>query len=463
MLEPTDPADAVHVQAMVKQRVATTLSTPGLHSSLEVAWRSGAVTLPVISMPVTSLKFNPETHRIKAQRDFDELGDAAVRNAPWSVEAQSYLGQLLSALPVDPSKTDPAFEKLEEDLRGHGQKEPGIITPSGILINGNSRCAALRRIDEPNMRVAVLPNDWSWTDLAEVELDLQMRRDYKRDYSYINLLIAIEEAISSSSAELASKAFRMQKSTLDKHLWILALLRDLSAQSKSPAGQLNLRDFETDQGKLEELHRSYFTALKSDPSGAESLKQARLLALVMNKSKTDLRWISSDFYTTFLSPRVDTVTVTAKATEATSIPGLDISVAAAQQTSAPVSELVSSMARARAAARSLNPAEYEPAQQAYDDMNDALEAAINAAGRDARLKKRKVAAIEHVTTAFDALDAGAEEIAVARSKNALDEERLNEALMQLEETFNRFTRAALRSSSAEGAGFKWLEKLQDLN
>jgi ParB-like chromosome segregation protein Spo0J len=80
---------------------------------------------------------------------------------PWSEAAQQYLHHLLTRKPSNPEQVDPDYTALQEELEDFGQKEPGIISPYGILVDGNTRCAALRDLGEKNIRVGVLPTDTS--------------------------------------------------------------------------------------------------------------------------------------------------------------------------------------------------------------------------------------------------------------------------------------------------------------
>jgi hypothetical protein len=170
----------------------------GLQESVTIDWRGKQEPLPVIPMPVELLTYNPDTHRIRAQRSHDPQKDAALRSDPFGAEAQSYLHQLLIGDPAHPEKIDPAFEALRDDLSEHGQNAPGIITRSGILINGNTRRAALKELGSPNIRVAVLPDDASLDDRQAIELSLQLVREHKRDYSFMNFLLAIDARIARS-------------------------------------------------------------------------------------------------------------------------------------------------------------------------------------------------------------------------------------------------------------------------
>src|SRR5690606_16688683 len=111
-----------------------------------VDWRGQQKHLIVITMPVGMLYFNPDTHRIRAQKTLDPERNTILEELPWSEDAQQYLHKLLTCKPSDPNSIDPDFIALRDELDQFGQKEPGIITPDGILVDGNTRCAALREL-----------------------------------------------------------------------------------------------------------------------------------------------------------------------------------------------------------------------------------------------------------------------------------------------------------------------------
>ena len=171
------PPTAAAVASMVQQRIDA-LDRDGLTETTTVDWRGSTKTLPVIVMPVSSLYFNPDTHRVRAQRTLNPEKDAIVGSNPFGSEAQEYLRELLRADPREPTKDDPGFTALRDDLKDNGQTEPGVITRAGILINGNTRCAALREIGAEHIRVGVLPPDASHDDFLGVELALQLRKEF---------------------------------------------------------------------------------------------------------------------------------------------------------------------------------------------------------------------------------------------------------------------------------------------
>ncbi|MET4582329.1 hypothetical protein ABIE21_001839 [Conyzicola nivalis] len=459
-----EPLAASSTEEIVADRLRAVEAENGVKETLQIEWRSAPKSLSVITMPLNLLSYNPDTHRIKAQRDYDSGRDQSLSTDPWSAEAQQYLDYLLSALPNDPSKIDPAFEKLRDDLESYGQKEPGIITPSGILINGNSRCAALRKGNATQMRVAVLPSDWSWTDVSAVELELQMRKDFRRDYSFVNTLLALDEAISEVGAETAMKSFRMQKTAFNRSIWILQTLRDLADRSKQDDGSsLNLRDFENDQGKLEELYRTFSATAKNDAEAADILRESRLLGLLLDKSKTDIRLVTEKFVPDYLDKLLAGTTFDSQpAAVGQQIPGLGRGLPSEPPVLQKVKGLVDQIAQLRTELLSENDAVNASAQRKYGEINGLVESALDAAGKSARLKKTQQAAIDRINDAADALENAVLEVADAKSKQALDEVSLDEAVTNLRRSISIFAGSVLRMTTMPKESAEWLAAMRAL-
>ena len=459
-----EPLSAKSTEELVANRLDALHSEKGVKESVQVEWRGTPKSLPVISMPLSLLYYNPDTHRIRAQRDYNQAGNDAITNDPWGNEAQQYLNYLLSAAPNDPSKVDPAFEKLRDDLETHGQKDAGIITPSGILINGNSRCAALREGNATQMRVAVLPIDWSWPDVSAVELELQMRKDYRRDYSFVNTLLALDEAISDVGSETAMKAFRMQKTTFNRSVWILQTMRELVDRSQTPDGAtLNHRDFENDQGKLEELYRTYTATAKSDPAAADLLRESRLIGLLLDKSKTDMRLVTDRFLADHLEKGLlgSQFDVKPSMTGAT-IPGLGRGLPGESASLQKARALVDSIAKLKTALASGDHEARAKAQTQYGEIDKAVENALDAAGKSARLKKTQQAAIDRINDAADTLEQAVLEVGDAKSKHALDETALDEAVTNLKRSLSIFAGSISRLTSLPKGSADWLNALRTI-
>src|SRR3954468_7292472 len=131
------PPKAAEISAIIAKRLDELGSKKDAEETVSIEWRGSTISIPVLSMEVDLLAYNPDTHRIRAQLSMDEGGAKALERDPWGDEAQGYLHRLLMGDPADPSKPDPSFIALQEDLKEYGQNEPGIVTRDGVLINGN--------------------------------------------------------------------------------------------------------------------------------------------------------------------------------------------------------------------------------------------------------------------------------------------------------------------------------------
>ncbi|GGK78283.1 hypothetical protein Sme01_23110 [Sphaerisporangium melleum] len=461
-----EPPGGNDVRTLVARRLAEVQRGQGARESVTIEWRSRPLSIDVIDVPVEMLYYNPETHRIRAQREHDPARDAYLTSDPWSQESQDYLHDLLKANPADPDREDPEFAGLRDDLKEYGQKDPGIITPSGILVNGNTRRAALKDLGSPNIRVGVLPSDWSWQDIGAVELELQLRKEHRRDYSYINWLLAIDEEETNGRgvAEIA-KSFRIHQKTVQQARWILSFIREAIDRSRiklSDGSTVSMRlvDFEQDQEKLKELHRVY-TNIK-DQEKADALKEARLLAIILGKSKTDVRLIEENFLERYLEPRLapELKSEGIRGSDTVKVPGLDINVrdtsTKIKQARATTDMVLRATAQTTAAAR-LTPKESSEANRIISAAENAVESGLTTAGRDIRLRKRKLAAPERLSDVNDLLLLCIDDIVQARSQGLFDHEALDDAILGLRDTLRKLAQQASRGVSDPGEGLIWIQ------
>ena len=375
--------NAEQVRQIVEDRLRAQEAQSGPKETVTIEWRGLQIHLPVISMPVDLLHFNPDTHRIRAQRSLDPARERDLEADPFGQSAQSYLHKLLTADPTDPTRIDSSFTALKDDLKEHGQNQPGIIARSGILINGNTRQAALKELGQKYIRVGVLPSDAGHDDLAAVELSLQLRRDHKRDYSFMNFLLAIEER--ANAGELDKKIqdeFHIKPSTYERSRWILSFVQEAIERSRvdSADGEkfsMRIIDFETHQGKLEELYRGYIALKVKSPDEAEALREQRLFAMVLDKSKTDLRLIDPDFVQRYMKGALPETSTTPK--PSVKIPGTSISVPGPSVHVQSLRELSTNILRAKSVsgAAGASATEIEKANKLIGHFKDTLDDALN--------------------------------------------------------------------------------------
>jgi hypothetical protein len=471
-VERKTPPNAGDIAALVQERIDA-LSGNYPETTL-IEWRGSSKTVPVISMPVDLLSYNPGTHRIRAQRSLDPVRDALIDHDPFSSAAQTYIHELLMADPADPRRPDPDFAALQEDIKLHGQKEPGIITRQGILINGNTRRAALRELGQHDIRVGVVPSDAGLDDINAIELALQLRREYKRDYSFVNNLLAIEEQVNAGrlTADIC-RDFRIKQTTFDRSRWILQLIREAierSAVRQANGDDLKLRlvDFETHQGKLEELHRTYSALKKRAPDEAELLREQRLLALVLEKSKTDLRLIEPDFYEKYLSKRLDEDLLPKRFAEERPsggdfIPGTSVRAAALDARIIAMRNLADQALQAQAVTTAdgaaVSSADVSAAAQVVSRLRDSMDAALQLAGKSTLLRRRRFAPVDRLSDANEDLSLCLDAVADARATGSFSPEDLDDELVRLRQSLTRLARFIGRSETTNGDGITWLTKL----
>jgi hypothetical protein len=461
------PDNASDVEQVVDDRLAAFNEESGLQETVTIEWRGQPLTIPVVSMPVQLLSYNPATHRIRAQRTLDPARNKLLDEDPFGAAGQDYLHHLLRVDPADPDKTDPTFEALKEDLAKHGQTEPGIITRAGVLVNGNTRCAALKDLHEDGIRVAVLPSDTGHADVDAVELALQLRREYKRDYSFVNSLLAIDERKKAGwTPERITKEFRIAKKTLDRSEWILAFIEEAIARSEVALSNgdtvsMRLIDFETHQGKLEELYRTY-TGLKSkDPDGADALREARLIAIALGKSKTDARLIEPDFSELYLDKLGGEKPA---ARPPAVIPGTTIQAPAPAQKVAEVRAIADRVLKATAIAHAeeATPDALEGAEKTLASVNNAVERGLVKEGRTNRLKRVKFASADRLSDANEAIAQALDAVSQARAASSFDPEDLDEPLRELRQNLRKLARLATASEGTLPEGLEWLRAVAQL-
>lgn len=467
---PQDPPNAENVQLVVEERLHALETQNGLQETVTIEWRGTTKTVPVITMPTDLLFYNPDTHRVRAQRSMDPVRDEELKANPYSSAAQGYLQTLLMGDPSDPAKVDPSFTALKDDLKDHGQREPGLISRTGVLVNGNTRQAALKSLGFEHIRVGVLPADTSHDDLQSIELSLQLRRDHRRDYSFMNFLLAVDErAAVGQPVEKIMDVFHIKESTYERARWILEFVRDAISRSahKDHDGKtvaaLSLVNFEVHQGKLEELYRAYVGLKTTNPNQAEALREQRLLALVLDKSKTDLRLIEPDFMTKYMKSSLPDSKD--EKPSGVKIPGTSITVPGPSAEVVALRHLTTTALQAKSAALNsgtATPEESEKANSLLTELNNSLGKALDQAGKQVRLQKRKFAAADRLSDACDNLELTITAVAEARGTANFDPTDLDETLLTFRSLVNKLSAIVNRGSDSTAEGVSWLQAVANI-
>lgn len=97
------------------------------------------------------------------------------------------------------SEKGPIIDVLKKD----GQREPILISSTGVVINGNRRLTALRELGESYVDCMVLPADATADEIVDIEANLQARPETKLDYDWIG------------DAQLINRLIHMGRTTKD--------------------------------------------------------------------------------------------------------------------------------------------------------------------------------------------------------------------------------------------------------
>lgn len=153
-----------------------------------------------IELKVVSLEIGLPVYRMANCRTFSEQQNSIAKKGfdpsffskgQESSEAQSEQHEILRKIT---KSAKASIANIDEVLTLEGQREPILITSTGVVVNGNRRLSAMRELfaSDPvkfskfsHVRCAVLPSDASADDIDDVEAALQARPQTKLDYDWI--------------------------------------------------------------------------------------------------------------------------------------------------------------------------------------------------------------------------------------------------------------------------------------
>lgn len=279
---------------------------PATEESVRIHWRGEDRIFPVVSLGLDSVVLNPNSHRIQAQLESLDT-DGLVRDDPFSDEAQELIASILR-------EEVEGFEDLRNNLAEDRQKSPGVITRVGLLVNANRRTVALRDNGQRYIRVAVLP-DATADEVSDLELALQMQRDFREDYSFTNRLLFVDDLLTKQGREIddVTRALNVAASSderamvrgrakVEQDTRVLILIRDIQGRS---GDRIPLTEFDEQEIALEELERSYRETAQDDPEAAERLRETRVLGILAEVPYRDLRRFDGEVLDEYVLPQLE--------------------------------------------------------------------------------------------------------------------------------------------------------------
>jgi DNA repair ATPase RecN len=193
------------------------------------------------------------------------------------------------------------------------------------------------------------------------------------------------------------------------------------------------------------------------------LRESRLLGLLLDKSKTDIRLVTESFIPDYLDKRLENTVFDKQPAEAgLEIPGLGRGLPSEAPTLQKAKALVNAVAKLRTALANGDELQRGEAATQYQEFNKIVESALDAAGKSARLKKTQQAAIDKINDAADSLENAVLEVADAKSKQALDEAGLDEAVTNLKRSISMFSASITKLVTLPKESAEWLTALRAL-
>lgn len=237
-----------------QERVAFLAARQVIRKVLLPAWPRQIKELPMVEVEVEWVRFSTLNHRTRAE----QLRAIHLAKQP-DLFSSDPLGEKAQQAQYEILKSQEGFDELKEDLQERGQQDPAVVTAEGVLINGNRRAAALRSLYKEDNQLAaryiqclVLPDDASTPELVDLEAELQVARDFKEGYSWVNEALLIEELLDRDGKDFARVAKRMHRDTNSvKHYYEkLQQLHQLVALSRGT--RLHI-DFKENESAFDEL------------------------------------------------------------------------------------------------------------------------------------------------------------------------------------------------------------------
>ena len=269
----------------------------GSNATYKILFRGEELYLPVIKVNPNSLLLNPNNNRLAGQL-YDHPNRSEVLSDPYTVNSQNVLHHLLSS-------TD-QFKDLKDQLKGLGQRDPGLITREGLLVNGNTRVAALKEIDINFVSVAVLPPNVLEDDIFELEMSLQVQSLIHQDYTFTNELLLMKRFLNGggTTKELAKKMGWMRGGIkkVDLRMRLLNYIEEVRRLKTPP---IAYSEFDSKEQHLKDLDGDYLRLKnEGDIQGAETLKWSRLSAIFLRLNKDQVRAIDEEFISVDLIERL---------------------------------------------------------------------------------------------------------------------------------------------------------------
>jgi hypothetical protein len=192
-------------------------------------YRNERKDLPVVRLPITLPMYRVANYRtslqqlrwIKEKQKTIDYFSAGEENESVQKIQHAFLWDLAQT-------QKESIASIIETLKSESQRDPLLLSSSGIVVNGNRRLAAMRELFATNpdtcghfshVDCMLLPSEATEDDMKDIEVRLQMTPETRLPYDWISECIAIRDLINRGrDPELIAAMMRLKSKTevLDK-------------------------------------------------------------------------------------------------------------------------------------------------------------------------------------------------------------------------------------------------------
>ena len=160
----------------------------------KINWRGELKFFDVYRVPIKYLIYNRFNGRI--QMETLALITCDREPEPETDEGHNLIQKLLYECKRSQNKKD------MDDMASIGQREPGIITQDGVIIDGNRRAMLLNLLGEEYYETAILPTTigTARTEIEKLEAEIQLSTPAQQDYDPINIYLKVQSMFNNEKA-----------------------------------------------------------------------------------------------------------------------------------------------------------------------------------------------------------------------------------------------------------------------
>jgi len=159
-------------------------------------YRNKRFDLPVIDIPISLPVYRMQNFRtFSDQAEYISKENLAIDffQAAQEIETVQQIQHEMLVKLAERGKTE-SLTPIIDVLKRERQREPLLITASGVVVNGNRRLAAMRELyaspsgeflDFSHIDCAVLPSDANPKDVLDIEARLQAKQETRLDYDWV--------------------------------------------------------------------------------------------------------------------------------------------------------------------------------------------------------------------------------------------------------------------------------------